>query len=528
MRKKLAFAAISLLSAFIVLSCEKQGYDTVPAENIGITMSVDGFKSEDGNVISVPELNGEISPAGLFAVIDGKIIGGYENIMLDVTSENNKIILNINEETLNGLPLEADYFIYWPYSGSLTFTPDPSKDEAEGFFQDLAGKWETQEDQSRLEDFMNSLLMYGTSRIVDGQLDFKMEHAMGLLQFELPGIKYQFTNEDFDIADYDILYDGSFENVIPYRADDGQYLFLTNPENEDKLSGKFGQYDWSIDNTAANGECRKVVIGNGLSIREHCLKTGDFFCSDGSLISKDAPKEEVAAANVVGMVFQIDPARIGNGERLALGGTAHGLVVACKVAADGKLNAWYSKDGESSRDETEIGLENILVNDDAYATYQLANNDIEGYRNNTLIRTERKEDYDNGCYPAFKTAEDFGKEAGALSTTGTTGWYLPSNGQLLDVARNLGGATLDDSNLSDWGKGDFYWLGIGPLQYMLDAAMEKVAPEQKTSFYIYSYQWTSSAASETGARYFDFYDDEVYCNNLAKSHEDPVRCVLAF
>ena len=54
--------------------------------------------------------------------------------------------------------------------------------------------------------------------------------------------------------------------------------------------------------------------------------------ADGSLLSKDAPASEVSAAHVLGVVCQYNPDRIGEGEKEALGGVAHALVLASRVA----------------------------------------------------------------------------------------------------------------------------------------------------------------------------------------------------
>ena len=61
-------------------------------------------------------------------------------------------------------------------------------------------------------------------------------------------------------------------------------------------------------------------------------------------------------------------------------------------------------------------------------------------------------------------------------------------------------------------------------------AMFAILSDEKTNIFLPWFPLTrmEEVQKHVQERYFDFYDDEVYCNNLAKSHEDPVRCVLAF
>lgn len=65
----------------------------------------------------------------------------------------------------------------------------------------------------------------------------------------------------------------------------------------------------------------------------HTLRVGDFFLADGRLLPYDTDKEKVQASNVVGIVFQTNPGRVGEAERKVLGGEAHALVMALKNAA---------------------------------------------------------------------------------------------------------------------------------------------------------------------------------------------------
>lgn len=549
------FVSMALLSVVmtvfsVALLCSCSGSDgggTIASGGLEITAEIPGFRLSDGSTFSVwdghddqdgsDELDGGTGiTAGLYAVKDGGIVGDCANLAvairpggMDAEGEGGLSVCVIEEEV--ELPQDAVFYLYAPRVEDLRLTPDAKAGDAEGFFAELVGSWTVPEDQSDEGVMAAAGLMTASASIADGKLHFAMRHAMSLLELELPGVRYVFTNTDRDIPDYSIAYGGGFsDGPVPLSLGTDRAVLLFNPVSGGLPSGRYGEYSWSCAESALPGESYLVRIGGGMEQRSHELRPGDFFLADGCLLSRDADAGEVASSDVVGIVFQTDPERIGAGEKEALGGTAHALVVSCRTVGDGALFQWFVKDGSSSRDETEIGLDNKFDGEDAYASFSMADADIEGYRNNMAVRTARAEDYAAGCYPAFKAAEDYGSEEyGRLTASGTTGWFLPSNGQWFDIVRNLCGVTLDASNMVDWGMGDFYWTGLGDLSGMMDAAMAKVPDSRKSSYYIYSYQWTSSPASETGARYFDFYyDGTAFCNNLSKSHADPVRCVLAF
>ena len=521
---------LMLLAAAAICACSKDSKMTfVAPDDIRITVDAVPFSTNDGNTFPTFGISGTEMTAGLYATADGRILEGYDNIPVTIQPSGETFTCTLPASG-DGYPDNTLYFIYYPYVESQTYGCDATAQTPSQFFAELASNWNVSGDQSTIESVETSALMYSSAFMSEGSAHFSMEEAMSLIQFEVPSTKYEFTNTSPEIPDYTVRTQTAFTGSIPY-SDGNAFFMIANPFSATLPSGSYGDIQWQCEGPTVSGETTTTVIGNGMEVIKHQLSYGDFFLADGNLLSKDAPAEEVSAAPVVGMVFQFDPERIGSGEKEALGGTAHALVVSCRTAGgENALYKWYDNNGESSRDETEIGLENIYDENDAYKTYEMADGDIEGYRNNMLIREKRSEDYANGCYPAFKAAEDFISEAGALQTTGTTGRHLPSNGQWFDILRNIGGADMfSGSNFVDWGYGDFYWENLGNIPLAMDNAMEKVSQDRKTSFYIYSYHWTSSAASESGARYLDFYDDgTAFCNNLPKSHADPIRCVLAF
>lgn len=281
-----------------------------------------------------------------------------------------------------------------------------------------------------------------------------------------------------------------------------------------------------------------VLSGNKLPDE---ARVGDFYLSDGSLLDKDTDEATVKSASVIGIVFTTDTARMGEAEKEALrakGIEPHGLVLA--TLTPGKASDvfyWYiTPDFNSSRDESEIGLPKLWENFEEgigkeKENYILVNNDIEGYKYNVAIRTERKEDYEAGHYGAIKAAADFENQVPTPATS--TGWYLPSAGQWFDALRNLGGVILNENDsflIDDYG--NFSWVNRGRVPDEMNKCMVKVADDQKTEYAIEFNQvqyWTSSTVSHDQARVIMFDNASfVYSWWYKKFFQWSVRTVLGF
>lgn len=154
----------------------------------------------------------------------------------------------------------------------------------------------------------------------------------------------------------------------------------------------------------------------------HELKTGDFFMKDGSIKAFDATLTDLDKLNCIGIVFQTDVARIGNGEKTALSTKGitvpHGLVMALK---DAGYDWWQDIPQPNTTDEEH--LDNISKITQIY-------DDIEGYEHNKIIWDKTPEH----PYLAF----DFAKNYNVQRPEKTTEWFIPSTGQWWDIVKNLG------------------------------------------------------------------------------------------
>lgn len=281
-----------------------------------------------------------------------------------------------------------------------------------------------------------------------------------------------------------------FKDLVAQAAPDGSYLYVVNPELAPTLSGLYNsQISWSLETEdAAAGKVNRMAIGKDTEV-QHTLQVGDFFLANGTLLPKDAEAATVAAAPVIGVVYQIDPNRIGEADKKALGGVAHGQVISTwqltPTSQDSPLQ--WSTYGGGSRDESSIGLKPIPdPTADLATNVRLANNAIDGYYYTTQILTERAFDVERGMYPLFTQVAQFGTLTGGPQVRCTTGWYLPAIGQWFDVIRNLTqyDLALDSNELVDYGGGGFYWSNKEryDVPAALNRAMEKVADMDKTLY----------------------------------------------
>ena len=249
-----------------------------------------------------------------------------------------------------------------------------------------------------------------------------------------------------------------------------------------------------------NGGKSEVVFSDKVKCyKADDLKIGDYFYSDGTWsdgglrkiysdgrreIADPKPGPDRSGGKVViGIVFQTDPYRIGLAEKEALGGEAHGLVMALRNTSVTSSVPWVA-----NFNYLDEGLTKILTQKQLYE-------DISGYANNKHILSNRGS-FDD--YPAFKSAEEYGVQAPAT----TTGWFLPSSGQWWDILQNLGSchalAQSDQQNSSsteDPNDG-FVWGNTGNVAAALNGWMSEIAAEGKSTFDGSMWFWSSSEYSK--------------------------------
>ena len=336
--------ATAEIPAGLSVTVEDAGYVTSRAEEQGYTTV---FTSGD--------------KIGVYAVKGGEILA--ENACLQaVAGLNGKVTWQPVGVLANDA--EATYFAYYPYVESLPAAVDATAADAEQFFAAVADAWQVAEDQSDYAAYTASDFMTASAKIDENQsLRFVLNHRMALAEITFPTTRYVFTNEPA-IPDYVLL---KAENIVfngfkPFEKKEAAlYAYIVNPSATGKaLSGSYGKEpmvnEWSFTPNVKPGTVNTYNIDRkkGEGEIKHLLQVGDFFLSDGRLLSKDADASVVKAADVVGIVFNINPDRIGDDEKQALGGVVHATVFSVTEAEYNNTENLFCS--SAARDETAIGF----------------------------------------------------------------------------------------------------------------------------------------------------------------------------
>lgn len=244
---------------------------------------------------------------------------------------------------------------------------------------------------------------------------------------------------------------------------------------------------------------------------------GDFYMRDGSIVDKSAVLTGEQIEGCIGIVFSTDPNRVGEEAKAALaakGLTPHGLVMALTNAADGVM--W------STEQIDEPGLPNIYTLKEQY-------DDIEGFNETKWIVDNHSEELSDK-YPAFYHASVYGSSpetSGYAAPATSTGWFIPSGGNLIDMVRYLGKCESIYEN-TQTGYASLGWGGVAvSIMNNINQSMAQIRNSQKLNDIGF---WTSTESSNTLAKFIYLHNDSVLSLGGASKNDqsNSVRCILAF
>lgn len=378
------------------------------------------------------------------------------------------------------------YFIYYPYRENMEGKTDASASDDAGFFASLIEEWQPLEDQSDyVSGYTESDLMTATGALSGSNLSFGMKHQMGLLVIELPDMVYQFVN--YEVPDYT----GVSILELPdereaYCKEEGIYRYLINPASSDlaqiNCSYDGGNRRFSITPSVLPGHYTTYNIDGGRDEKHETtyrLQAGDFFCSNSDasgwyIIPKDlAPTE---ADNCIGVVFRTGKDDSDKSDySTTIGDTFHGYVVALTDAGKYQWGPYGSLAG--------------TIN---------SSSDWNGYYNQRILTEKGLENY-----PAAQACANYtGKSERESAPVGSSGWFLPSCGQVKSLH-----PYFEDRNST--------------VRTSIISAGGNVMSTAWGTWY-----WSSSEDSGSGAWYVDFGSGNTSLNY--KSSTRDVRAVLAF
>lgn len=497
--------------AMAVMSCSEktpttlagQGEEPATAEVSIFNITASGFTDNNGQELLSNDLT-KGDAIGLFIVhADGSVDDPLRMTLRDDGTWN--IASNATDIIQH---TEGDqYYAFYPYSSSVTAKKvDPSSADADGFFAGMIADWNVQENQSSANGFKSSLLMAAKGSLDingdDYSISAVLEPKTVLAALTAGSIRYIFDNTP-SIPDYIIPVSVSFDQIKPL-FDNGTYYIQMNPAKGAVISCTVSGEKWSEDLSDAKPGSATVFSFSKTSEKHHTLQTGDFFLADGNLLPKDADEAVVKAATVIGIVTNINPERISQSAKEALGGTVHGTVTSAKEAP---AAAWH--DSATDHDESDIGLVPKASHD--YSAQQNAaalDSDIDGYGYTKAILEKRADDVAKNLYGAFSQTQTFAETAGGPAVSNTTGWYLPAMGEMFDFFRATCGIALspDDEIMTGYDDGEtkddtwMWWdpVGVYPAAE-INKALAKVADGNKTVIHEGQedtiWYWTSSVLS---------------------------------
>lgn len=295
-------------------------------------------------------------------------------------------------------------------------------------------------------------------------------------------------------------------------------VILTN--DADKLIVSLTVADWS-EGTVFEVTNRKLIIGTD---EDRCnVALGDIMISDGKIVKPDALSTYLAnntTAKAIGVVAYLytDDSRIGNGVKTTLatnGVTAPcGLVLALKNVDSGNTVYWRTtSDGSAT-----LGSSNYTKSLKALY-YDNAIDGCEAYKLAlALAANKRPTVFDK--VTTYRTSYP--------APTKTTGWYIPSVGEWIDIlgADGLGGANV--SGIKSSNSAEYSVSGVATaISNNLNAALAKAGNGNYDA--IRDEYWSSSEYSDSQVYNMDLKSGSLRFKYFTKtSSYSYARCILAF
>lgn len=467
--KQILLITFGMAATLLVAGCSQEKFPDMPddggARPLRITVTDGGYAADDTGKNDTRVVEDGYTTVftagdacGLYIVRKGSNMV-CDNVKLTATEGADGTLTwqPAEGETLTGGYTGETYFLYYPYQPDMTGKINASSTSSDtGFFKTLISGWQPAADQSTYAKYTASDLMTAkcstTEKTADDKLllTFSLTHRMALAVIDVPKTVYRFTKTDKSISDYvvdPVDYTGS--DVKPWRCGaDGTYRCIMKPASSTAVN-IIGVYDEgnkefmaALSNIAAGYYKRYVVDGAPVVTKEHSLQPGDYYLTDGHLLSKDAVLTDEEKEKVIGIVFYAGHHEndISDYSQSGIALTkCHGYVVALKEPLDAKLWSRWGPNG--------------LIGNLAPSNY---NSSWNGYRytQNVISYVGGMDNLWNEKFYAFYYAVVKYEGMNHAPVNHSSGWFLPSVGQwwgIYSVKDNLGklnGALLDESYLS--------------------------------------------------------------------------------
>lgn len=285
--------------------------------------------------------------AGLYIVKDGQVVG--ENIQLAYNTNGfweASPALNAGDYT------GATFYAYYPYSPTASFNlanANPFKEMVDAVIP-------TAKQSSKSEYEAADIMVSSGSTIGKyNTISIAMTHQKSMVCVELPNSSYIFDNEGMEPYVLAKAENAKFSlngtAVQPYFDETSQsYRLIIEPGEEGDLdisftnNGEERSYQATGLSGIQSGQYAKFIIDGGASLVNMTLQVGDYYCSDGRIISKNAP---VLPKNIIGVIFKIgttDAIRSGNSS------WSHAIVVSLQ-----EIKAKWGNDKSTTSEQNAAG-----------------------------------------------------------------------------------------------------------------------------------------------------------------------------
>lgn len=416
---------------------------------------------------------------GVFAVKGSSVVSDINNRKFTMTEgiwELDGNAIEYKSSEFRGMK----FYAYYPFDENVTFEAD--KDDP---FETYVSNWKVGNDQSG-ENYTKYDLMTSIGDVqgerLKGLITFTMEHRMALAVMEKPQIVYDFTNEGID--DYVLKTNfTSFtlggNSVTPhYQESTETYRFLVNPGKEYSIKSTYTgvkEMECEAKGTQNGGTAQLYKINDPNKYTQE-LAVGDYYCADGSIVSKSAG---TVPDNAIGVVFYV-----GNPQpsvthpntytetidalRRDYPECTHGLVLAINNANTDRIRFGEDKKMYSS----------FMTADDKvlYVSPEAGKDDtvipgFMGYNNTRLMEMAVQQSLEGAVKNAMTNLNSY-RESVVVPAM-TTPWFLGSTEELKTIKavfadinssiKKLGGTELVSSDISGIAVGNkdgdttFYW-----------------------------------------------------------------------
>lgn len=436
---KITFMALAMATA--MTGCNQNNELGTPAPSseedvLNVVATANDFVSSDATSrVSETDSFEEGDAIGVFVVRDGEAL--ISNMKMTLGAD------GTTWEGENGAKLyyykDADYIAYSPYTDGLSAT---SETEIVNYF---TTKLEGTTGQSTLADYQAADLMtafVAAAEVTRGQnINFKFAHQMSMIEIKVPirayktrggyeysaplGLSVEIDNAEYALCTFGKETTGDAGSEVTK----GIYRCIVAPSDAAlNVEGEFQDGSVPVYFPATGGNLSVTPkAGNykGFDVNytyesynaERDLEIGDYYYADGSIYPKklgNAPK-----TGCVGIIFSTETSVTDQANNWS-----HGYVVSLFDTDD--INTKYSW---STVNEDITGLNLYEKTVDSFTS---AFADYDGYSATQAILAAPS--YSAAAYAAVNAAVTYGKEIPSL----TSGWYLPSIGQVALIINNLG------------------------------------------------------------------------------------------